>query len=184
MQGANPGSHLRGTEQLPCCAGNCTQVPPTAAACWGNTTASTDHAPAGRRTRGDQDAKGCSPHQLHFFAASCGGDSLASLRSRSCRAWRRAERQTGSPVQTPPESRFPEECRELLKQQRTPITAAAVPARNGQQCRSGIGFPQKSFQHSVMTLLIRPARGATAVELEEQLIAPHRPGLIVLLQLG
>ena len=69
----------------------------------------------------------------------------------------------------------------LLEQERAPIAAAASTARDGQQGRSGISLPQQPFQRTVVTLLIRPAGGATAVQLQEKLIAPHRPGLIVLL---
>ena len=70
----------------------------------------------------------------------------------------------------------------LLKQQRAPIAATAIPAGHGQQGRNSVGFPQKPFKRSVVALLIGTAGGATAVQLQEELITPHRPGLIVLLQ--
>ena len=60
---------------------------------------------------------------------------------------------------------------ELLEQQRPPIHRLAGGASEGDR---QLGLPQQTLQGAVVALLVGAAGGAAAVQLQVQLIAPHR----------
>ena len=65
----------------------------------------------------------------------------------------------------------------LLEQQSLPVgrgRRGCVRSQNVLESLGQIRLPQKPLQAAVMALLIGPARGTTAVQLEIELIAPHR----------
>ena len=71
---------------------------------------------------------------------------------------------------------------ELLKQQHPPIRGlswlvgrtAGLVGRTGRQHRGQIRLPKQPLQGAVVAFLVGPARGAAPVQLQIQLITPHR----------
>ena len=62
----------------------------------------------------------------------------------------------------------------LLKQQRAPVGGSRSRGRSRGQQLGHFGLPQQAFEAAVVPFLIGPAGGTAAVQLQIELIAPHR----------